>query len=375
MNPFIHEDFLLQNKTAQQLYHDYAEHLPIIDYHNHLNPADIAIDKRFENITQLWLYGDHYKWRAMRTFGINENEITGQVPDFVKFERWAETIPNTIKNPLYHWTHLELKRYFGIDQLLSPETAKSIYEQTSEALNNSDFTARQLIKKSNVEVLCTTDDPIDTLEHHIKIKKENFSVNVLPSWRPDKLFAVENGINYNQYISSLEKATDLTISNYNDLIAAIRKRMEFFHLHGCRISDHGITELWSESYTDKKINEIFTQVRKGVVQDSQSANQFRSALLHDLAVMYSELGWTQQFHLGALRNNNTRLFNMLGPDVGCDSINDRLLAEDMRVFFARLDNENKLARTIIYNLNARDNDMFATMIGNFQDGTIRGKIQ
>ena len=375
MKPFIHDDFLLQTKSARLLYHDFAEHLPIIDYHNHLNSADIANDRKFENITQIWLYGDHYKWRAMRTFGIDENDITGNASDYRKFEKWAETVPCTIKNPLYHWTHLELKRYFGIDQLLSPETAKNIFDKTSSILNSQNFSARQIIQNSNVEALCTTDDPIDSLKHHIKIKMENFAVKVLPSWRPDKLFAIDNVKNFNDYIFCLEKVSNVSIGNYNDLLTAIKKRMDFFHQNGCRISDHGITTLWCESYTESNVEQIFSHVRKGVAQDIQDANQFRTALLHDMAVMYCELGWTQQFHLGALRNNNIRLFNLLGTDIGCDSINDRLLAEDMSAFFSRLDNKNKLARTIIYNLNARDNDMFATMIGNFQDGKIQGKIQ
>jgi len=376
MKSFIHEDFLLQTDAARQLYHAHAEKQPIIDYHCHLNPAYIANDHVFDNLGQLWLEGDHYKWRAMRTNGIEEKYCTGkETSDWEKFEKWSETVPYTMRNPLYHWTHLELKRAFGVDKLLNPGTAKEIYDLCTDKLRTPEYSARGLMKKFKVQVVCTTDDPADTLEHHISLKEEGFEIKVLPTWRPDKAMAVENPKEYRAYVEKLADVSGVTIHKFSDLIEALRNRHDFFASVGCKLSDHGIEEFYSEPYTETEITQIFDKVYGGKELTKEEIWKFKSAMLHEGAVMDWENGWTQQFHYGAIRNNNTRLFKQLGPDTGFDSIGDFTIAKAMSRFLDQLDKENKLAKTIIYNLNPRDNDLIATMIGNFQDGSVAGKIQ
>lgn len=376
MKNFIHEDFLLQTDAAKELYHGHAKMQPIIDYHCHLNPEYIANDHAFDNLGQIWLEGDHYKWRAMRTNGVDERYCTGKdTSDWEKFEKWAETVPYTMRNPLYHWTHLELKTAFGVDKLLNPETAKEIFDHCTDLLRTPQFSARGLMKKFKVEVVCTTDDPADNLEHHLSLKEENFDIKVLPTWRPDKAMAVENPQEYRAYLEKLSAVSGVTISRFSDLIEALRKRHDFFAAVGCKLSDHGIEEFYAEPYTQAEIEQIFNKVYGGKELTKEEILQFKSAMLYEGAVMDWEKGWTQQFHYGAIRNNNTRLFNKLGPDTGFDSIGDFNTAKAMSRFFDQLDKDNRLTKTIIYNLNPKDNDLIATMIGNFQDGSVAGKMQ
>lgn len=376
MLDFIHEDFLLKSDAAKELYHGHAKEQPIIDYHCHLIPEYIANDHSFDNLGQIWLEGDHYKWRAMRTNGIEEKFCTGkETSDWEKYEKWAETVPHTMRNPLYHWTHLELKRAFGVGILLKPETAREIYEACTEQLRTPGFSARGLMKKFKVEVVCTTDDPADSLEHHISLKNEGFEIKVLPTWRPDKAMAVENPAEYRAYIEKLSMVSGITISRFDDLIEALRARHDFFASVGCRLSDHGIEEFYAEPYSRTEVEKAFDKVYSGKVLTKEEILKFKSAMLHEGALMDWEKGWTQQFHYGAIRNNNTRLFKKLGPDTGFDSIGDFTVAKTMSRFFDQLDKDDKLAKTIIYNLNPRDNDLVATMIGNFQDGSVAGKMQ
>lgn len=376
MKQFLDDNFILQNETAEKLYHQYAANLPIIDYHCHLDPKMIAEDHKFDNIGELWLGGDHYKWRAMRTNGIDERYCTGKdTSDWEKFEKWAETVPYTMRNPLYHWTHLELKTAFGITKLLNPETAREIFEECTAKLRTPEYSARGLMKHYKVETVCTTDDPIDSLEYHLALKKEGFEIKVLPTWRPDKAMAVEVPANFRAYVEKLSQASGISISKFTDLIAALRNRHDFFASVGCKLSDHGIEEFYAEDYSQSEIDAIFNKVYGGTELTRTEIVKFKSAMLTEGAIMDWEKGWTQQFHYGAIRDNNTRLFNKLGSDTGFDSIGDFTVAKAMSKFFNRLDTDNKLAKTIIYNLNPRDNDLVATMIGNFQDGSVAGKIQ
>lgn len=376
MKKFIHKNFLLQTDTARELYHEHAKKQPIIDYHCHLDPAQIATDRQFDNLGQIWLEGDHYKWRAMRTNGIDERFVTGKdTTDWEKFEKWAETVPYTMRNPLYHWTHLELKTAFDVEELLNPKTSKKIYDVCTEKLRTPEFSARSLMKKYNVKVVCTTDDPADSLEHHVALKNEDFEIKVLPTWRPDKAMAVENPAAYRSYLEKLSEISGVTINKFNDLIEALRNRHDFFASVGCKLSDHGVEEFYAEPYTQTEIENIFDKVYGGNELSKEEIQKFKSAMLYEGAIMDWEKGWTQQFHYGAIRNNNTRLFNQLGADTGFDSIGDFTVAKAMSRFFDQLDKDNKLAKTIIYNLNPRDNDMIATMIGNFQDGSVAGKMQ
>jgi glucuronate isomerase len=375
MKQFMDENILLQTKTAEYLYHEHAKKMPIIDYHNHLIPEQIAQDKKFENITQVWLYGDHYKWRGMRTNGIAEKYITGDASDYEKFEKWAETVPYTLRNPLYHWTHLELRRYFGINDLLSPATAKDIYERTKSMLQTDDFSVRGLMRKMNIENVCTTDDPIDSLGFHRQIKDSGFEIKVLPAWRPDESMAVENPITYNKYIDKLAEASGVQINDYSSLIDALRKRQNFFQERGCRLSDHGLDNLYAEKFTEKELKEIFAKIRKAKALSAEEILQFKSGMLYEFAIMDHEKGWAQQYHIGPIRSNNTRMFKSIGPNTGFDSIGDFKQAIPMARFLDSLDKENKLTKTIIYNINPADNEIFATMLGNFQDGTFPGKIQ
>ncbi|PQJ33119.1 glucuronate isomerase [Nonlabens arenilitoris] len=374
MESFINDNFLLQSKFAKTLYHDYAKALPIIDYHNHLSPQQIADNTTFDNITQVWLYGDHYKWRAMRTYGIHEDYITGNAPDKDKFLKWAEVVPYTMRNPLYHWTHLELQRYFGIDDLLSPKTATAIWDKTSSILKQSSHSSNGLLKLMNVESLCTTDDPTDDLKYHRVIKKDSSRVKTLPTFRPDKAFAIENGQEYIDYLSLLSDASGIEITTYSDLINALQHRVNFFHENGCRLSDHGLEQLY---VVDGEFN-VDSAFAKALQKQSLSLSEvqsFKATTMRELGKMYHQKGWTQQLHLGPIRNNNKRLLKELGPDTGFDSIGDFSQAVGLSNFLNTLDSTNQLTKTIVYNLNPADNEIFATMVGNFNDGSIKGKVQ
>lgn len=372
---WLHDDFLLKTKTARKLYHEFAENMPIIDYHNHLSPQQIADDSRFENLTQAWLYGDHYKWRAMRANGIAEKFCTGQATDIEKFGQWAATVPFTLRNPLYHWTHLELQRYFSVSEILSPETGKKIYDHCSEKLQSPEFSVRNLLRKMKVTVVCTTDDPVDTLEHHQKIRNDGFEIKVWPAFRPDKAMAVENVDEFNHYIGKLERSAAMSISNFNDYLGALKNRHDYFAMNGCRVSDHGLSEMYADPYTDREIEIIFEKIRSGISLNTEEQRKFKSAMLIVFAEWDHEKNWIQQFHIGAMRNNNSRMLQQLGPDTGWDSIGDYRYGLALAKFLDHLDKNNKLTKTIIYNLNPSDNEMMATMIGNFNDGSTAGKIQ
>jgi glucuronate isomerase len=375
MKQFLDDNFLLQTDTAEMLYHEFARDLPIIDYHCHLPPDEIAANRQFDNLTKIWLDGDHYKWRAMRANGVPEEFCTGKASDEEKFMKWAETVPYTLRNPLYHWTHLELRRYFGITEVLDRTTALRVYREAGTKLNSREYSVQNLLRKMNVAVICTTDDPADSLEHHAKIKTQKFAIKILPTWRPDKSMAAEDPASYNAYIDRLAAAADIDITDYSSLVSALRKRQLFFNSMGCRLSDHGIEVFYAEDFTEAEAETIFSKVRSGKNLEAAELLKLKSALLHEFAVMDHELGWTQQFHIGALRNNNSRAFRNLGPDKGYDSIGDFEIAKAMSKFLDRLDSTDQLAKTIIYNLNPRDNELIATMTGNFADGRIAGKMQ
>jgi glucuronate isomerase len=371
---FIHDNFLLENKYAEELYHNYSKNQPIIDYHNHLPPQQIAEDKIFENITNVWINGDHYKWRAMRTLGVNEKFITGNGSDKDKFFNWAKTVPYTMRNPLYHWTHLELARYFDIYDLLNEKSAEKIWKETQEKLTSRDYGCRQLLQKVNVELVCTTEDPTDTLKHHQKLVKSDFKVKVSTAFRPDKVILI-TADGYNDYINSLGEAADMSINSFEDLCNALRKRIVYFDANGCKLCDHGLNQIYFENYTGAEVKSIFSKKREGKKLSNEEALKFQSAVLVFLCETYHEFGWVQQFHLGALRNNNTRMHLILGPDTGWDSIGDYPQAQKLSAFLNALDSKNKLTKTIIYNLNPADNEVMATMIGNFNDGSVKGKVQ
>ncbi|WP_113653555.1 glucuronate isomerase [Pedobacter namyangjuensis] len=375
MKDFLDENFLLQTKTAQTLYHEFAEEMPIIDYHNHLMPDQIAEDKNFENITQVWLYGDHYKWRAMRANGIDEHYITGKASDWEKFEKWAETVPYTLRNPLYHWTHLELQRYFDIHEVLSPANARKIYDECNAKLQTKEYSVQGLLRKMNVKTLCTTDDPLDSLEYHQQIKNNHVDINVLPAFRPDKAMNADDVMGLNAYIDKLAALTNHTIDTYNEYLAALKTRHDFFAENGASVSDHGLEHIYAEDYTEEEVKAIFLKIRGKGKLTLQENLKFKSAMLFTFALWDHEKGWVQQYHLGALRNNNDRLLASLGPDTGFDSIGDFPQGKALAKFLNRLDAANTLAKTIIYNLNPADNELMATMIGNYQDGTVAGKVQ
>jgi glucuronate isomerase len=373
---FIHKDFLLQTDTAKHLYHEYAEKMPIFDYHCHLPVQQVADDIQFKNLTQIWLYGDHYKWRAMRTNGVDERFCTGDASDWEKFEKWAQTVPHCLRNPLYHWTHMELKRPFGIgDKLLGPQTAKEIYDKCNELLKTPQFSTRGIMRQMNVKVVCTTDDPIDDLRHHKKIAADGFEVKVYPAWRPDKGMAVENVKAVSEWIDKLSQAAGMDIKNFDDYLQALRKRHDYFHAAGCRLSDHGVETAYAEDYTDSEIKKIFDKIRSGKNLDPKEILKFKSAMMFEFGLMDAEKGWVQQFHMGALRNNNSRLFKSLGPDTGLDSIGDFDIGRTLVKFLDRLDSQKKLPKTILYNLNPCDNELLATIMGSFQDGSAPGKMQ
>ncbi|MDI3320340.1 glucuronate isomerase [Pinibacter soli] len=375
MKKFLDENFLLNTETAQRLYNEYAKQMPIIDYHNHLPQQQIAENKAFQNITQAWLYGDHYKWRAMRANGVDEHYCTGGASDWEKFEQWAATVPYTMRNPLYHWTHLELQRYFDVHDVLKPEMARSIYNTCSEKLQTPEYAVRGLLKKVNVKLVCTTDDPVDDLLFHKQLREENCEIEVRPAFRPDAAMNIDNPVSFNNYMSRLEKASDISISSYHDYIKALKKRHEFFAENGCTVSDHGLEHLFADDYTEADLKNIFTKVRSGKTPDAEEIRKFKSAMLVTFAEWDWEKKWVQQYHVGALRNNNTRRLRELGADTGWDSIGDFPQGRALSKFLDTLDNKNKLAKTILYNLNPADNELFATMIGNFNDGTAAGKVQ
>ena len=375
MKRFIDKNFLLQTETARYLYHEFAENKPIFDFHCHLPAKDLAEDICYDNIGQAWLAGDHYKWRLMRSNGITEKFCTGNATDYEKFEKWAETIPMAIRNPLFHWTHLELQRYFNIDTVLSPKTCKKIYGQCSTLLQSPEFSVRNLLLKMNVKLICTTDDPIDSLEYHKKIKDDGYKVKVLPTFRPDKAMAVEKTTHYVNYISKLSEISGIEIKNFSSLIEALNVRHKFFHDRGCRIADHGILSFWAETYTNVEIEKITTNVLSGKGLTDREVSKFKSAFLYECAKLNYNRGWVQQFHIGALRNNNSRLFNKLGPDIGCDSIGDYTYGDKMVKFLDRLDQSGELTNTIFYNINPRDNELIASIIGSFQDSSFPGKMQ
>ncbi len=371
---FIHDNFLLENKYAEELYHNYSKNQPIIDYHNHLNPQFIAEDKIFDNITQVWINGDHYKWRAMRTLGINEQFVTGNGSDKDKFLNWAKTVPYTMRNPLYHWTHLELARYFDIYDLLNEKSAEKIYIETSEKINSQAYSTQNLLKKVNAELVCTTEDPVDSLEFHQKFANNSAGIKMSTAFRPDKAILIAND-GYNAYLDTLGDVSGIAINTYADLLSALRKRIEFFNANGCKLSDHGLDQIYFENFTENEINTIFKKKRENGTLSSEEALKFQSAVLIFLCETYHEFGWVQQFHLGALRNNNARMHRILGPDTGWDSIGDYPQAQKLSGFLNALDSKDKLTKTIIYNLNPADNEVMATMIGNFNDGSVRGKVQ
>ncbi|HET6996275.1 MAG TPA: glucuronate isomerase [Chitinophagaceae bacterium] len=375
MKQFLDENFLLKTKTAQRLYHDFAKGMPVVDYHCHLPPQQIADDTQFTNLTQVWLYGDHYKWRAMRTNGVDESYCTGDKPDWEKFQKWAETVPYTLRNPLYHWTHLELQRYFDIHNILNADTAKKIYDDCTAKLQTKEFSVRNLLRKMNVKLVCTTDDPVDNLEYHQKIKEDGFEIPILPAFRPDHAMNVSDPVKFLAYVKKLEATTNIAISSFDDFLYALQNRHDFFASMGCSVSDHGLEEIYADDFTGSEIDAIFNKVHGGKILSEAEQRKFRSAMLIHFAEWDWEKGWVQQFHLGALRNNNSRMLQTLGVDTGWDSIGDFSQARALAKFLDKLDANNKLAKTIFYNLNPADNELMATMTGNFNDGSAAGKIQ
>ena len=373
--PLIHDEFLLQNASARELYHEFAEPMPIIDYHCHLPPDEVAEDKRFSGITECWLGGDHYKWRAMRSNGIDEKFITGDADDWEKFEKWAATMPKLLGNPLHHWTHLELARYFDIDALLGPDTAREIFDACNARIASDQFSARQLIKQSNVVAICTTDDPTDSLEHHRAVRDDSsIECKLLPAWRPDKGMCPE-APDFNAWVDKLATAAGTEITDYESYLGAIKNRHDFFHAEGCRLSDHGMETFYADNYIKTEAATIFESARSGETLSAEDISKFKSAMLYEFAVLDADRGWVQQYHFGVTRNNNRRLFEKLGLDIGCDSISDAPVGAPMSRFFDLLDYEGKLTKTILYNLNPRDNELVGAMLGNFQDGSVPGKMQ
>jgi glucuronate isomerase len=377
---FLDDDFLLSTEFSRRLYHEYVEGLPIFDYHCHLPVAEVSANRQFESLTAIWLAGDHYKWRAMRAFGIEERLITGDASDWDKFAAWAEVVPFTVRNPLYHWTHMELKDPFGVNgRLLGPDTAREIYEHCGALLQGQEFRARGLMEHFKVKVVCTTDDPTDDLEHHRKLAGQftagTFKIKVLPAFRPDRAMAVERPQEFISWIAKLEKAADLLIGDYRSFLEALRRRHQYFHRLGCRLSDHGIERPYAAEYTDSQVDAIFKTARSGGSLSAEEILKFKSGVLFELAVMDGQAGWTQQFHFGALRNNSSRMYAAVGPDTGFDAMGDFEIGRALVRLLDRLDGQGKLARTIVYTLNPRDNELAASILGSFQDGTVAGKMQ
>lgn len=375
MKKFMDEDFLLSNSVAVKLYNDYAKDMPIIDYHCHISPKEIFENKKFKNITEAWLYGDHYKWRAMRSFGIDEKFITGDSSDYEKFLAWAKTIEKAIGNPLYHWTHLELQRFFGVNDVLNEKSAPAIWKKVNELLDREDFRVKDLIKKSNVKAICTTDDPIDNLEYHIKLKdSKNFDTLVLPAFRPDKALNIDKD-DFKEYIEKLRKASGKAIANYNELLEALESRINFFNSVGCRVSDHALDYVPYIDATKEEVSVIFAKALKGEKVSFEEETKYRTYTLKFLGRNYAKLGWAMELHINAQRNNNTRMFNSLGADKGLDSINDSSIAAPLSKLLNSLETENALPKTILYSLNPNDNYVIGTMLGNFQGSSAYGKIQ
>lgn len=372
---FLTEDFLLSNNFAKTLYHQYAKGQPIIDYHCHLPPDEIASDRQFDDITSIWLAGDHYKWRAMRTLGIDEKFITGKSSNREKFEQWAMTVPYTMRNPLYHWTHMELQSYFNVLDVLNQDTAKDIYDNCTEQLQSKEFSTRNLLSKMNVKVVCTTDDPIDSLEHHQKIALSNIPIKVIPAFRPDEAYAVENLTRYNAYLEKLSNVSGVTITNFASLLSALEARINYFHKNGCRLSDHGLEQLYFFEEAPASIDNIFNKIKARQKLTTTEVHYFKYVTLLELCRLYHKKGWAQQFHLGALRNNNTRMMGILGPNTGFDSVGDFSQATNLARFLNELDKTDQLCKTVLYNLNPADNEVMATMTGNFNDGSSKGKMQ
>lgn len=374
MKPFINDKFLLKNKTAENLFHRYAENQPIVDFHCHLSPSMIADDRQFKNLTQAWLEGDHYKWRAMRANGIDEIYCTGKASDEEKFRKWAETVPSTIGNPLYHWTHLELSRYFQINELLSPSSATRIFKKTSEMLQTPELSTRSMIRNMNVEILCTTDDPADNLEYHKKLKG-SFETTILPTFRPDNVIKSDDPKTFISYIHKLELASNTEIKNFLTLSESLDNRHSYFHNNGCRLSDHGLERFYFTPCKPDEIDKIIEKLLKGITISDIESEKYRTAMMIELCKLNHKRGWTQQFHIGALRNNNSRMFRQMGPDTGWDSIGVPQDALKMSEFLNALDDTEQLSKTILYNLNPADNEMMITMAGNFTDGSLAGKVQ
>lgn len=375
MKAFLDENFLLNSKTAETLYHDYAKGMPIIDYHCHLSPKEIAGDKKYRNLAELWLASDHYKWRAMRSNGVDEKYITGDAPDKEKFLKWAETISRCIGNPLYHWTHLELKRYFGIDRLLSPDTAEEIWGRCNEILASGKLTARDLIKRSNVKIICTTDDPVDSLEYHKEIAADTtIDVKVFPTFRPDKAIHIDKE-GFVEYLKELGKISNINIKNFEDLKRALTERVQFFHNAGCRVSDHGLEPVVFSEGTEEEAAEIFVKVLNGQILTENEIKKYKSQMLLFAGREYAKRNWVMQLHIGTVRNINSRMVKLLGPDTGFDTIGDRTFAEDLVKLLNALDDAGELPKTILYCINPRDNEVLGTVIGCFQGVGIPGKLQ
>ena len=361
---------------AVDLYLRFARDLPIVDYHCHLSPQAMASDHRFRSITELWLEGDHYKWRAMRANGVSERFCSGDASDWEKFEAWARTVPETLRNPLYHWTHMELRRPFDVDVLLGPDSARAIFDHCNARLAGADFTALGLLRSFGVAALCTTDDPTDPLEAHAALAARPVAdTRVYPTWRPDKALAIGEPASWNTWVGRLEAASGMSVSGLASFLEALDRRHEAFHALGCRASDHGLAAIPAAPHSDADVAASFDALRAGRPLDPAAALRLQSALVHRMALLDHSRGWVQQFHLGALRNTNSRLFAALGADTGCDSVGDFEQARPLARFLDTLDRRGALAKTILYNLNPRDNEVFATMVGNFQDGSAPGKIQ
>jgi glucuronate isomerase len=372
---FIHEDFLLSNKVARRLYHRFAATGPIFDYHCHISPRDIAENRQFKNLTEIWLAGDHYKWRAMRANGVAEKFITGNATPEQKFNAWAKTVPYTLRNPLYHWTHLELKRYFDITDLLSEKTAKKIWKKANEKLATSALTTQGILKQFKVKVVCTTDDPVDNLEHHRAFAKSGHPTKMLPAFRPDQALAVNESAGFNKWVERLATVANADIKGFSAFLGALEKRHDYFHAQNCRLSDHGLNRCFADFCSGKVAAGIFDKARKCKQVSPLEHSQFATFMMVFFGKLDAKRGWTKQLHLGALRNNNTRRLAQIGPDTGFDSIGDFPQAQALAAYLNKLDSDNQLPKTIIYNLNPADNYTFAAMTGNFQDGIIPGKIQ
>ena len=372
---FIHEDFLLTSRTARRLYHQYAEAEPILDFHCHLSPKDLAENRRFNDLFEIWLEGDHYKWRAMRSNGVAERFCTGNADSFAKFQAWAATVPHTVRNPLYHWTHLELKRHFDIDELLDEASAARVWKKANERLATPELTTQGLLKKFNVKCVCTTDDPIDDLRYHRAFASRVSTTQMFPAFRPDKALGIDNPESFNKWVNALSQASNIDIDSFSDYLDALKARHDYFHQHGCRLSDHGMNICPANFCSPKIAGAIFTKVRRGANVSAEDQEKFGAFMMLFFGRLDAEKGWVKQLHLGALRGNNTRLLRQLGPDTGFDSIGDFPQAASLAKYLDQLDQENALPKTILYNLNPADNYVFGTMLGNFQDGSVPGKIQ